>query len=431
MKSLLCFILLAFLGFSCVTQKAKISKIDKWIDSTQIETNSFVGIKILDPKTQEVIYSKNEKRYFVPASNIKILSLYAALKNIGDSIPAFKYVIKNDSLFISGTGDPSFLHPDLPQSKVYGFLKNTKVKTIIFSEDNFKNPILGSGWAWDDYNDYYQAELSPFPIYGNIVRFKKTANQVAINPPFFADSLLSTQSTFSGIKRDINKNAFFVDQKTSQKSEFEQDIPFRTSTSLFLKLLSDTLQKEVSLKSFMPDKSFKIFNSLPVDTVYRRMMQLSDNMLAEQLLLVAGVKYSDTISTSLAIRNIQKDLLADIPQKFAWVDGSGLSRYNLATPEGLVMVLDRMLKEFPQERLFSLMSIGGQAGTLKNAYKSDRPFVFAKTGSLSGVYNQSGYLVTKSGRLLIFSFMNNNFVGFTSKMRIKTSEILRLLHENY
>jgi D-alanyl-D-alanine carboxypeptidase/D-alanyl-D-alanine-endopeptidase (penicillin-binding protein 4) len=164
MKSLLSFTFLVIFAFSCVTQKVKVSKIDHWIDSTQIENNSFVGIKIFDPKTQEVIFSKNEKKYFVPASNTKILSLYASLKNLGDSIPALKFALKNDSLFISGTADPTFLHPDLPKSKVYDFLKNSTAKTIVFSDANFRNEVFGSGWAWDDYNDYYQVELGPFMV---------------------------------------------------------------------------------------------------------------------------------------------------------------------------------------------------------------------------------------------------------------------------
>jgi D-alanyl-D-alanine carboxypeptidase/D-alanyl-D-alanine-endopeptidase (penicillin-binding protein 4) len=431
MKSLLSFTFLVIFAFSCVTQKVKVSKIDHWIDSTQIENNSFVGIKIFDPKTQEVIFSKNEKKYFVPASNTKILSLYASLKNLGDSIPALKFALKNDSLFISGTADPTFLHPDLPKSKVYDFLKNSTAKTIVFSDANFRNEVFGSGWAWDDYNDYYQVELGPFPIYGNIVRFKKSYNTLAINPPMFADSLFSSQNSFSEIKRKINENIFYTNTKIGQKIEFEQDIPYKTSSDLLQKILSDTLKKEVTIGSFMPDKTFKTLYSLPVDTVYRRMMQVSDNMLAEQLLLLSGGKYSDTISTSLSIKNLQKNLFNDIPQKFNWVDGSGLSRYNLVTPESLVFLLDRMLKEFPKDRLLSLMPIGGQAGTLKNTYKASVPFVFAKTGTLSGVYNQSGYMITKSGRLLIFSFMNNNFTGSASKVRTKTSEIIALLHENY
>jgi D-alanyl-D-alanine carboxypeptidase/D-alanyl-D-alanine-endopeptidase (penicillin-binding protein 4) len=431
MKSLLSFTFLVIFAFSCVTQKVKVSKIDHWIDSTQIENNSFVGIKIFDPKTQEVIFSKNEKKYFVPASNTKILSLYASLKNLGDSIPALKFALKNDSLFISGTADPTFLHPDLPKSKVYDFLKNSTAKTIVFSDANFRNEVFGSGWAWDDYNDYYQVELGPFPIYGNIVRFKKSYNTLAINPPMFTDSLFSSQNSFSEIKRKINENIFYTNTKIGQKIEFEQDIPYKTSSDLLQKILSDTLKKEVTIGSFMPDKTFKTLYSLPVDTVYRRMMQVSDNMLAEQLLLLSGGKYSDTISTSLSIKNLQKNLFNDIPQKFNWVDGSGLSRYNLVTPESLVFLLDRMLKEFPKDRLLSLMPIGGQAGTLKNTYKASVPFVFAKTGTLSGVYNQSGYMITKSGRLLIFSFMNNNFTESASKVRTKTSEIIALLHENY
>jgi len=431
MKSLLSFTFLVIFAFSCVTQKVKVSKIDHWIDSTQIENNSFVGIKIFDPKTQEVIFSKNEKKYFVPASNTKILSLYASLKNLGDSIPALKFVLKNDSLFISGTADPTFLHPDLPKSKVYDFLKNSTAKTIVFSDANSRNEVFGSGWAWDDYNDYYQVELGPFPIYGNIVRFKKSYNTLAINPPMFNDSLFSSQNSFSEIKRKINENIFYTNTKIGQKIEFEQDIPYKTSSDLLQKILSDTLKKEVTIGSFMPDKTFKTLYSLPVDTVYRRMMQVSDNMLAEQLLLLSGGKYSDTISTSLSIKNLQKNLFNDIPQKFNWVDGSGLSRYNLVTPESLVFLLDRMLKEFPKDRLLSLMPIGGQAGTLKNTYKASVPFVFAKTGTLSGVYNQSGYMITKSGRLLIFSFMNNNFTESASKVRTKTSEIIALLHENY
>ena len=431
MKSLLSFSFLALISLSCVTQKPKTSLLQKWLDASQLENNGFVGIKIFDPKTQEVIFAKNEKRYFVPASNTKILSLYASLKNLGDSIPALKYALKNDSLFISGTADPTFLHPDLPTSKTFNFLKNSTAKTIVLSDLNFRNEIYGSGWAWDDYNDYYQVELSSFPIYGNIVRFKKENKKLSINPPMFADSLFSSQNSFSEIKRKINENLFYTNAKINQKTDFEQDIPYKTSSGLLLKLLSDTLKKEVILGSFMPSKEFKTLYSLPVDTVYRRMMQVSDNMLAEQLLLLAGGKYSDTISTSLAIKNIQKHLLTDIPQKFNWVDGSGLSRYNLVTPEGLVFLLHRMLQEFPKERIFSLMAVGGQAGTLKNAYKTGVPFVFAKTGSLSGVYNQSGYLVTRSGRLLIFSFMNNNFTGSTTKIRVKTSEIITLLHEQY
>ena len=185
------------------------------------------------------------------------------------------------------------------------------------------------------------------------------------------------------------------------------------------------------LKHFKIDSSFKTLYSFPVDTVYRRMMKISDNMLAEHLLLLAGGKFSDTISSSKSIQNIQKAYFSEMPQQFKWIDGSGLSRYNLFTPESLVFLLEKMLKDYSQERIFSLMAIGGQTGTLNSVYKSPKPFVFAKSGSMSGVYNLSGYLITEKGKLLIFSIMNNNFTGSISKYRNLTSEIIQEIYEKY
>ncbi|MCP9766589.1 hypothetical protein EGI22_01630 [Lacihabitans sp. LS3-19] len=434
MKSFWFILIVSFLTFSCVTQKPKSTKnkiLDDKLNSLKLLENSFVGIKVLDPSTQEVLYSLNEKKYFTPASNTKILTLYSGLKTLGDSIPGLKYTFKNDTLFIAGTADPTFLHPDFEPSKTLDFLRKYNNKTIVFSDSNFQNETLGSGWSWDDYNDDYQVELSSFPISGNIVRFKNAKGETTLNPKYFKDSIFNKDSQLDFIKRNINENVFYTNSGILNNKKFSQDIPFKTSTSLIKALLEDTLKRNIALKHFKIDSSFKTIYSLPVDTVYRRMMKISDNMLAEHLLLLAGGKFSDTISSSKSIQNIQKAYFSEMPQPFNWVDGSGLSRYNLFTPESLVFLLEKMLKDFSQERIFPLMAIGGQAGTLNSIYKSPRPFVFAKSGSMSGVYNQSGYLISKKGKLLIFSIMNNNFTGSISKYRNLTSEIIQVFYENY
>jgi serine-type D-Ala-D-Ala carboxypeptidase/endopeptidase (penicillin-binding protein 4) len=434
MKSLGSIIILALFTLSCVTQKTKFSKkapIEAWVDSTALLENSFVGIKIYDPATKEVLFSKNEKKYFTPASNTKLLTLYSCLKSLGDSIPALKYAQKEDKLFVIGTGDPTFLHPDFPLTNTFNFLKMANAITLVFPDEKNKNEALGLGWAWDDYNDYYQPERTAFPIYGNILRVSKNASNMSINPSFFKNSIVATENQFSEIRRDLDKNLFYTNSKINQKPSFIQDIPFKTSNQLLGKLLEDTLKKTIEFGPLLSITDYKTLYSLPVDTVYRRMMQESDNMLAEQLLILAGGKTGDAITTEQSIEVVQSKFMSDMPQKFKWVDGSGLSRYNLFTPESLVFLLDKMLKEFPKERVFSLMSIGGKVGTLKSSYKSDVPYVYAKTGTLSGVYNQSGYLITKSGRLLIFSFMNNNFTIPTSKIRNNTNEIMTWIHENY
>lgn len=75
-----------------------------------------------------------------------------------------------------------------------------------------------------------------------------------------------------------------------------------------------------------------------------------------------------------------------------------------------------MKKEFGLSRMERLLPTGG-TGTLAGYYKADSSFIFAKTGSLSGVICLSGYLMTKKNRLLIFSVMVNNHHASGSAIR--------------
>jgi len=85
-----------------------------------------------------------------------------------------------------------------------------------------------------------------------------------------------------------------------------------------------------------------------------------------------------------------------------------------------------------QERLFSMLPAGGKSGTLRNAYaKTDKPFVFGKTGTLGGVHNQSGYVITKKGKLLLYSFMNNNYVQPTADIRKEMVRVVTYIHDNF
>jgi serine-type D-Ala-D-Ala carboxypeptidase/endopeptidase (penicillin-binding protein 4) len=109
-----------------------------------------------------------------------------------------------------------------------------------------------------------------------------------------------------------------------------------------------------------------------------------------------------------------------------------LSRYNLFTPRSLVKLLQNLHVEVKQERLFKLLPAAGVSGTLKSlGGATNEPFIFAKSGSLGGVYALSGYLVTKKGKVLIFSTMNNNFIKPTSEIRKEIGNLLRDLHLEY
>lgn len=160
-------------------------------------------------------------------------------------------------------------------------------------------------------------------------------------------------------------------------------------------------------------------------------MQESDNMVAEQTIIMAAGLLRDTLTTETGINYMMNTYLNDLPHEPRWRDGSGLSRYNMFTPASLVILLERMYRELPRDRIFSLMAAGGRNGTLSNMFKDTKPYLFAKTGTLSGAYNLSGYLVAKSGKTYVFSFMNNNFTRPSAEIRREVQKILEQVREKY
>jgi len=84
-----------------------------------------------------------------------------------------------------------------------------------------------------------------------------------------------------------------------------------------------------------------------------------------------------------------------------------------------------------EQQLLELLPSWNVNGTLKNPKSKETAFVFAKSGSMGNTYNLCGYLKTKSGKLLSFSFMNNHFRIPSKLVRVKINETLTIIHENY
>jgi serine-type D-Ala-D-Ala carboxypeptidase/endopeptidase (penicillin-binding protein 4) len=434
MRSLFIIIILAFVGLSCKTTQnlSKKDPISRMIDTSSVLSNSFTGFSLVDLATKNTIYERNSDRYFTPASNTKLFTYYACIKTLGDSIPALRYKISGDSLLFWGTADPTFFHPDLKSTKTFDFLKAyKKTKKYYFSDYNFTNQALGEGWSWDDYNDYYAAEMSALPMYGNIVRVNIKNQQFKVNPTIFENSFYKKDEG-TIIKRTVHDSQFLLPKSLLQSADYKQDIPFKTSSGLVQQLLMDTLKKNVSLTKIPVAKDAQTIFSMPVDSVYKPMMQQSDNMLAEHLLLLCGATLKDSLNSSFVIKTITEKYLQDLPDAIQWVDGSGISRYNLFTPRTIIKLLEKLHAEVSQERLFSTLAIGGTAGTIRGMFKIEdgKPYVFAKSGTLGATYNLSGFLITKSGKTLIFSIMNNNFTHPASKVRKEVEKILTWVYLN-
>ncbi len=391
---------------------------------------------VYDPQSGNVLYEHNSEKNFTPASNTKLFTFYTGLQILGDSVPGLKYGIYNDSLIFKGTGDPSFLHEQFPYSHAFQFFQERDEK-IFYTLPHFTEEFFGPGWAWDDYNWYYSVERSDFPIYGNYTKFTFEPGKSFpdVEPSYF-EKFIKKDSSYSGSSslaiRDVYKNEF-VFQHHPESQGRVQNVPFKYSPELVTDLLSDTLNKPVKIIKKVPENflPLKTLYSIHTDSLYKRMLQESDNFIAEQILLMSAEKIADTLKAQIAIDYMRENYLHVLPDEIKWVDGSGLSVYNLFTPRTMVKLLEMIIEEVPQERLLKLLPAGGESGTLKNFYKAEKPYVYAKTGTLSNTHALSGYLKTKKGKTLIFSFMNDNYSIPTSRLKQEMEKVLLTVHENF
>jgi D-alanyl-D-alanine carboxypeptidase/D-alanyl-D-alanine-endopeptidase (penicillin-binding protein 4) len=227
----------------------------------------------------------------------------------------------------------------------------------------------------------------------------------------------------------MGANLFSYPAGKAIKPTYSQDVPFKTGVEFITALLTDTLKKEVTIINKPLEKSAKTFYSLPSDSLYFRMLQESDNMIAEHLMLECADVLTGELNVTLGIQKAKEKFMTDLPDAVRWVDGSGLSRFNLFTPRTIIALLGKIHDIVPEERLFKLLPAAGKSGTIKSLVKTDKPYIFAKSGSLTNVYCLSGFLITKKGKTLIFSMMNNSFVKPTSEIRKEVGSILTEIYE--
>ncbi|MGN6395979.1 MAG: D-alanyl-D-alanine carboxypeptidase/D-alanyl-D-alanine-endopeptidase [Mucilaginibacter sp.] len=427
--------LLVFFCTSCAYNTRR-AQIKRQFTHSALLRGHFTGFALFDLDNHKMVYELNSDKYFNPASNTKLFTFYASLKMLGDSIPALKYVVRNDSLIFWGTGDPSFLHSDLKGVKGYSLLKNSG-KNIYYSPVSYTGNLYGPGWAWDDYNDYYQAEINDLPLENNVALIYADEHDSLQIKPAYLRKHLKCDSAYRPakfhIRRDILSNTFFYPFMALPKG-FKQEVPWKTGAELTAELLQDTLKMPVTIVHQPLPADAKVLYNTNADTVYRNMLQPSDNFIAEQLLLACSSTKFNTLNTDSVINYAKKHLLNDLPDAPVWVDGSGLSRYNLFTPRSIIKLLCKIQEAVNNEELLhSMLASGGSSGTVKNAYitAKGQPFVWLKTGSFSNNYNQSGYLVTKKGRRFAFVFMNNNFTEPPRMIRDEMVRIVTFINDGY
>lgn len=435
-------------------------------DSLFIPTRT--GIKIVSLRKGEILYERDSKALFHPASNLKLLTTATALHALRKEYK-FKTALCVDTLgydstvvgdlYIKGFGNPDFKTRDLrwmvDQLKAKGV--TTVCGDIVGDVSFFDDLYWGKGWMWDDEPSFYEAFITPLTINDNCVRVLVAPGErvgepvrVRLDPETNylsldnqgvtgSDTALSTLE----VTRDfiVRSNTLIVKGilpsiVTSRESVVSVWRPELYAVTLLREELERAgieVQGAVRLGVVNEKTRLLVSHEWPIDSVLINLNKTSDNLSAENTLKVFAAEKRGIPGTSSNGVSVVNEFLSSLgvdTTSYLMVDGSGVSHYNLTSADTYIQLLSAM---YSQKDIFDLfytsLPIAGVDGTLQNRMRGTAAEgkVRAKTGTISGVSSLSGYAMTEDGDVLVFSIMMQNFIGSSKGFRDAQDKIVGLL----
>jgi serine-type D-Ala-D-Ala carboxypeptidase/endopeptidase (penicillin-binding protein 4) len=105
--------IVAVLLVSCSVSKQINRQVNNILLKDSVINTGHTGISIYEPASNTYWYNYHADKYFVPASNVKLFTLYAGMKYLGDSLVVAK-VDKdaNGNIYVLPAADPTFLNSE-------------------------------------------------------------------------------------------------------------------------------------------------------------------------------------------------------------------------------------------------------------------------------------------------------------------------------
>ena len=415
-------------------------------------------IEPLSPTTNRPLYNREGDRYFIPASNAKLLTTAAALRQLGSEfrIRTSIYQTSASSLRVVGRGDPSLTDVqlrDLAQQLKRQGVRN--VQRLVVDDGYFQGDTLNLTWDWEDVQSDYGAAVNSLILNQNAVELTLSPQQVG--QPLrvsWADAIAAKQwrldnnsLTAKAATPDSLAITTVLGQPLLQiKGQLGVDaepevigLPVLNPGEYFLQHFRNVLVAEgISVERATLESNRGVagaqelakIESPPLATLLVETNQESNNLYAEALLRSLGTGASRD-STELGLKKLKETLtaLGVDPQSYSLADGSGLSRQNLVSPEAIVQTLKRMAQT-PQATIYrASLPTAGANGTLGRRFLNTaaQGNLQAKTGTLTGVSALSGYLDVPGYQPLVFSIMVNQSDQSPTTQRQAIDEIVLLL----
>jgi serine-type D-Ala-D-Ala carboxypeptidase/endopeptidase (penicillin-binding protein 4) len=161
----------------------------------------------------------------------------------------------------------------------------------------------------------------------------------------------------------------------------------------------------------------------------RRINKESQNLHSELMIRrIGAVRGSGSIQDGVAAVEAMMQSAGVDRRGWDLSDGSGMSTYNRMAPRAVAGLLRWAARQPWGTAWRDTFPIAGVDGTLRNRFKGTplEGRLFAKTGTLNGTNALSGYMTTRSGRTLIFSFFANDVPREGGATRLMDAALVRI-----
>lgn len=442
----------------------------KQILQKSLPKNSKYSITCFSTSRNDYLVKINSDLPLIPASTNKLFTTGVALMSLGPgfSINTELYCddtnlndgIINGNLYLKGYGDPTITTDNL--TKLISNLKSFKIHSItgniIVDDSFFEETFYRNEWIEDENISVPLPPISAITVNHNSVHIKiigstkvgKAGSVILEDDLDYFQIINNTKTTKSKTKLTINskfvnnREVITISGNVRRNSSSYLNVhikkPEYYAGHLLAKLIRESgigFWGEV-VKGKVPKFSDRISEiSTPLIEFLKPINKNSNNFYAEHLFLIIGANYAggegSPFDASKAINTYLKSLNIYEPE-FNMVDGSGISRQNQFSTQTLVKLLYQIyLNPSVFNEFYNSLSIPQSDGTLQNRlsnlFSPDR--LRGKTGTLNGVTALAGYVVAKSGDLLVFAIDFNYNRGSQYKMRELQDRIITLIADSF
>ena len=462
-------------------QTAELDRLVKQVQQQEALRHGQLGVCVYNVSTGQRLYGCNAESSMVPASVQKLFTTGTGFARLGGD---FRFTTRlyirgtvdregvlHGNIYIVGGGDPllgSYRYRQTsPDSLFAGWTRALRKKGIrrvdgrvCYHTAVFDDQPLHDSWQWGDVGNYYAAGVSGLNFHENMyfVHFnpgKKLGHAASVartqpkNIDIHGTCEVTTGPENSGDQVVIygsptSKERLYRGTVPLGKNDFAvrgaMPNPARTCADLFAShLRSQGIGISMgSMQVFsMPDslRSLLDYSSPQYYTIAQYTNLTSNNVYAESIFKYLGQKQCGSGSFEGGARAVneyfkERGLACD---GVRIVDGSGLSRQNLTTPDFLCRYLMALSRESFFDQFQHSLAVVGQSGTAKNLLPSlpQNITVWIKTGTMDGVKAYAGYINTAGGETLAFAIMANDFVCSSKEAADAMGKVLLKVATSY